>query len=59
MECNEPLCSIEKEKAEGRVPTYVFQTQKEFSWCPDCQKIYWKGTHWILALEKLEALKKD
>jgi len=59
--CNEVLLEAEKEKVKDKVPSYVFQTQKEFSYCPSCQKIYWKGTHWDLAnqlLEKFERNKK-
>ncbi len=43
--CNTPLVSIEKEDALGWVPHYVFCTNEEFSMCPSCKKIYWKGTH--------------
>jgi len=56
--CNEPLLEIEKEKVKDRVPSYVFQTKEEFSYCPGCQKVYWKGTHWDLANQLLEKFKK-
>ncbi len=44
--CNELLEELEKQKAEGKVPAYVFQTQEDFVSCPKCQRIYWQGTHW-------------
>jgi hypothetical protein len=56
--CNEPLREIEKEKIRDKVPSYVFQTQKEFSYCPSCHRVYWKGTHWDLANQLLKKLKK-
>jgi uncharacterized protein with PIN domain len=28
------------------VPAYVWHTQVAFRQCPDCRRIYWKGTHW-------------
>jgi len=56
--CNQILMEAEKEKVRDKVPSYVFQTQKEFSYCPSCQKIYWKGTHWNLANQLLEKFKK-
>jgi uncharacterized protein with PIN domain len=43
--CNTPIIPILKEEAEGKVPEYVYETQDEFSFCPKCSKIYWKGTH--------------
>jgi len=55
--CNESLEEIEKEKVKDKVPSYVFQTQEEFSYCPNCQKVYWKGTHWDLANQALEKFK--
>lgn len=44
--CNEKLMELGKQKVEGRVPAYVFQTQEDFLNCPKCQRIYWSGTHW-------------
>jgi uncharacterized protein len=44
--CNEILLSIPKEKAEGKVPDYIYQAYDSFHVCPRCQRIYWPGTHW-------------
>jgi len=43
--CNALLDNIPKEAAEGKVPDYVFVHEKEFSRCPDCSRIYWRGSH--------------
>ncbi|MFH1623891.1 MAG: Mut7-C RNAse domain-containing protein [Pseudomonadota bacterium] len=43
--CNHELKKIEREDVEGRVPDYVFETQRDFSLCRNCNKIFWKGTH--------------
>lgn len=56
LDCNSLLIPIEKEKMKNRVPNYVYETQKEFSICLHCQKIYWKGTHWDLALAKIKEI---
>jgi uncharacterized protein with PIN domain len=45
LECNEKLCSVEKEDVRDSVPPYVFENCTGFNQCPRCQKIYWMGTH--------------
>jgi len=49
VECNTPIVKIEKEGLEDKVPPYVYKTQEDFMQCPNCKKIYWKGTHFNLA----------
>jgi uncharacterized protein with PIN domain len=44
--CNEELIETDKEKIKDRVPEYVYQTQENFITCPQCNRIYWQGTHW-------------
>lgn len=44
--CNEMLLPIEKEEVKALVPPYVFQTQENFSRCPNCMKIFWPATHY-------------
>jgi uncharacterized protein with PIN domain len=51
--CNTPLQKVEKPKLEGRVPPHIFRTHQDFSLCPNCDKIYWPGTHWARMQEKL------
>jgi len=45
VECNAALEPIPKEQARLRVPPYVFRTQERFCRCPNCGRLYWKGTH--------------
>ena len=54
--CNVPVKRIAKEKAEGKVPPYVFRTQKDFSQCPSCKRFYWAATHWQRASKILKTL---
>jgi len=51
--CNTPLQKVKKPELEGRVPPHIFRTHKDFSLCPNCDKIYWPGTHWARMQEKL------
>lgn len=45
LKCNRELKRMDREDAEGAVPRYVFESGKSFRSCPDCGKIYWRGTH--------------
>ncbi len=44
--CNTGLVDIAREEVKDRVPEYVFKTQERFITCPECKRIYWRGTHW-------------
>ena len=46
LECNQPLEERSREQVKDRVPPYVFQTQDQYMECPECHRIYWRGTHW-------------
>lgn len=52
--CNETLLALDVESAQARVPPYVAQTQRHFSSCPTCQRVYWQGTHWQQMHQYLE-----
>lgn len=54
--CNSPTEPIPKEEARGRVPPFVWETQEEFTQCPDCGKIYWKATHYARARARLKKI---
>jgi hypothetical protein len=43
--CNILLVEIPREEAEGKVPDFIFYQQREFFRCPQCLRIYWKGSH--------------
>ncbi len=43
--CNAEIVPANKEEVINDVPDFVFRMQNEFSKCPKCGKIFWKGTH--------------
>ena len=45
LRCNQKLVVANHEDIKGEVPSYVLETHKEFSFCPQCKKVYWAGTH--------------
>ena len=45
VECNGLLRPVARERVEGAVPSYVFETQEAFSLCPGCRRVFWPATH--------------
>lgn len=43
--CNRPVETLARHAARGRVPDYVWQTQERFSTCPQCERVFWQGSH--------------
>jgi hypothetical protein len=52
--CNEPLEEVSKQKVKGRIPPVVYKLFDKFSFCPECKKFYWKGTHYEKIIEELK-----
>ncbi|MCX8127059.1 MAG: Mut7-C RNAse domain-containing protein [Dehalococcoidia bacterium] len=57
LECNEPLVPREREAVRDLVPVYVFQTQSQYTQCPKCRRVYWRGTHWEAMNRQLKSLR--
>jgi len=45
MDCNGGIVAVEKAAITGRINPLILQRFSEFRQCPDCGKIYWKGSH--------------
>lgn len=46
LKCNTLLIEREKASVKLKIPFYVFKTHDRFYSCPNCNKIYWRGTHY-------------
>ena len=46
LQCNSGLVKKEKTEIEARLPPKVKERINEFNYCPACDKIYWKGSHY-------------
>jgi len=55
--CNTPVRKIRKDEVKGKVPPHAYETHDEFWICPDCKRIYWRGTHWENMKNFMEKLK--
>lgn len=45
IECNYKLKSVKKNSIRNKIPFFTYQHFNEFSICPKCQRVYWKGSH--------------
>jgi len=46
LECNVLLEPVEKTAVQSRIPYYTFKHYSDFSECPQCCRVYWKGSHY-------------
>jgi uncharacterized protein with PIN domain len=56
LQCNALIVIVEKASVLGRVPDYIFEIHDRFQKCPECDRIYWPGSHTRRSLEKIRQL---
>ena len=44
--CNIEIKEVKKQIVKEDVPAYVFEIHNEFKKCPQCGRVFWKGTHY-------------
>ena len=59
IKCNELLKPIKKETIIDLLPPKVANSQNDFYRCPGCNKIYWKGTHYLRMLKFIQSIKNN
>ena len=59
LRCNEPLALVGKAAVADRIPEYVARTQKSFSQCSSCHRVYWPGTHWSNMMSELARANRE
>jgi len=52
--CNSLMEPINKKLVLDRLPPKVKQKHTTFTYCPTCDKIYWKGTHYKKMKQRIE-----
>lgn len=52
--CNKKVVAVSKEKVKDLVPKYVYENISEFYECPQCNRIYWQGSHFDFFLDDIE-----
>ncbi|MGE5223659.1 MAG: Mut7-C RNAse domain-containing protein [Omnitrophica WOR_2 bacterium] len=59
LHCNTPLENVNKEKVLPRLEPLTKQYFNEFHICPNCQKIYWKGSHYERMLKLVQQTRHE
>jgi uncharacterized protein len=55
MHCNSLLTNVTRDQVLDRIPPRVRESLFEFTSCPECHRIYWKGSHY----SKMDAFISD
>ncbi|GAH20118.1 unnamed protein product [marine sediment metagenome] len=58
IECNQILKKVDKERAKGKVPIFVYKSITNFAYCSNCDKYYWSGSHLELMNRRFSSLLK-
>jgi len=56
LECNSTLQGVTRSAVRALVPSYVYRTQLRFRRCPECNRVYWAGTHRKRMMERIDRL---
>lgn len=59
MNCNHPLEPVPKESVLEKLEPLTKKYYDEFKLCPDCDQVYWKGSHYERMLDVIEKLTKQ
>lgn len=53
IECNAELESVSKTSVKGKVPYFTYKNFQHFAQCPQCGRVYWKGSHYKNMLREI------
>ena len=57
IECNTLLRNVEKDSVMSKLPPKVKEWHDEYYECPNCKRIYWKGSHYEKMKEIIKRIK--
>lgn len=56
--CGSNLIEVEKGEIADRIPPGVYEYGKDFTLCPGCGAVFWRGSHYSRIKEKLKHILK-
>jgi uncharacterized protein with PIN domain len=54
LDCNCKLTPVSKTSIRDKVPYFTYKNFTEFALCKNCQKVYWKGSHYKNMLQEVK-----
>jgi uncharacterized protein with PIN domain len=52
--CNELLSPVGRNTVRDLIPYYTYRKFTDFSLCPKCRKVYWRGSHYENMVDKIK-----
>ncbi len=56
IECNTVLRTLPKERAKNLTTPFIYKNADVFSLCPECGRVFWKGSHQSDMEEKIRKI---
>jgi len=56
IECNCKLKAVDKTLIRNNIPYFTYQHFDEFALCPNCRRVFWKGSHYKKMLKDIRHL---
>jgi hypothetical protein len=56
LHCNRPLRPVTRDEVLERLPEKAARYYQRFCTCPQCQRVFWEGSHWQRMRSMLEGL---
>ena len=56
LECNGKLTDVSKDEIKERLLPLTLQYYQEFKMCPECDRIYWEGSHFLRMKKNIECI---
>jgi len=55
VSCNASIKPLPKKEAQKFVPPIVYEENESFAHCPECDRVFWKGSHYKHMKEKIDS----
>jgi uncharacterized protein len=56
LHCNLPLQAVDRASVVHRLPEKILSLHQAFTYCPECDRVYWPGSHYERMRERLNLL---
>jgi len=54
--CGDILKTVDKNEIKEYIPEYIYEEKDDFKFCPNCDKVFWRGTHCERIISELQKI---